>query len=145
MLRAAYDAFNDSLEGVKHIKGLTWSMSFEPLPPQIYQRNAAGNALGLGNRSGTLVVCLFSHAWSDEADNERATAAAAALVGAVEQSARDLGAYDPFVYLNYAGDWQDPIPTYGDERVRQLQRLRDRVDPHGVFTRLVPGGFKIPS
>lgn len=145
MLRAAYDAFSNSLEGVKDIKDLTWSMSFEPLPPQIYQRNAAGNTLGLANRSGTRVVCLFSHAWSDEADNERATAAAAALVGAVEKSARDLGAYDPFVYLNYAGDWQDPISSYGDESVQQLRRLRDRVDPNGVFTRLVPGGFKIPS
>lgn len=145
MLRAAYDAFSSSLDGVKDIKGLTWSMSFEPLPPQIYQRDAARNALGLASRNGSLVVCLFSHAWSDEADNERATAAAAAFVSDVEKSARDLGAYDPFVYLNYAGDWQDPILSYGDESVRQLQRLRGRVDPDGVFTRLVPGGFKIPS
>lgn len=144
MLRAAYDAFSSSLEGVKDIKGLTWSLSFEPLPPQIYKRDAAGNALGLADRSGSLVVCLLSQAWSDDADNERATAASSALVSAVEKAARDLGAYDPFVYLNYAGTWQDPISSYGDESVQQLQQLRGRVDPDGVFTRLVPGGFKIP-
>lgn len=145
MLRAAYDAFSASLEGVKDIKGLTWSISFDPLPPQIYQRHAAGNSLGLADRSGSRVVCLFSHAWSDDADNERATTAAAALVSAIEKAACDLKAYDPFVYLNYSGDWQDPIPTYGEESVRQLQQLRGKVDPDGVFTSLVPGGFKIPS
>jgi len=145
MLRAAYDAYSSSLEGVKDIKGLTWSMSFEPLPPQIYQRNAAGNALGLADRSGSRVVCLFSQAWSDDADNERATAASASLVSAIEEAARDLGAYDPFVYLNYAGDWQGPISSYGDESVQQLRQLRGRVDPDGVFTRLVPGGFKMGS
>lgn len=145
MLRAAYDAFSSSLKEVKDIKGLTWSMSFEPLPPQIYQRGATKNALGLAKRSGTRVVCLFSHAWSNEADSERATTAAAALVANIENAARELKAYDPFVYLCYAGDWQDPISSYGSESVQQLKELRARVDPDGVFTRLVPGGFKIPS
>lgn len=145
MLRAAYDAYSSSLEEVKDIKGLTWTVSFEPLPPQIYQRGAADNALGLADRSGTRVVCLLSQAWSDEADNERATAASAALVGAIEKAARDLGAHDPYIYLNYAGNWQDPISSYGGQSVQQLQELRARVDPNGVFTRLVPGGFKIPS
>lgn len=145
MLHAAYDAYTASLEGVKDIEGLTWSVAFEPLPPQIYQRGAAGNSLGLADRRGSRVVCLLSQAWSNDADTERAAAASAALVGAIEKAARDLEAYDPFVYLNYAGDWQDPIPTYGEESVRQLQQLKGKVDPDGIFTRFVPGGFKIPS
>lgn len=145
MLRAAYDAYMSSLEGLKDINGLLWSMSFVPLPPQIYGRAAGENALGLGDRSGTRVICFFSNGWHDEADSERATAATAALVKAVEKAARDLGAYDPFVYMNYATNWQDPISSYGDESVRQLRELRARVDPKGVFTHLVPGGFKIPS
>jgi hypothetical protein len=144
MLRAVYDVYSSSLESVKDIKGLTWSVSFEPLPPQIYQRGAADNALGLADRSGTLVVCLITQAWSDEADSERAMEASAALASAIEKSARDLGAHDPYLYLNYAASWQDPISTYGAESVQQLQKLRARVDPNGVFTRLVPGGFKVP-
>lgn len=145
MLRAAFDAFNDSLEGVKDIVGLTWTLSLEPLPPAIYQRGAADNAMGLANRSGTRVVCLLSQAWSNEADNERATAASAALLSAIEEAARALDAYDPYVYLNYAAGWQDPIASYGNTSVKQLQELRARVDPKGVFTHLVPGGFKIPA
>lgn len=145
MLRAAFDAFNRSLAEVKDISGLTWSLSLDPLPPAIYQRGAAANAMGLADRTGTLVVCLLSNGWSDAADNERVYKASAALLEAVEEAARALGAYDPFVYLNYAAPWQDPIPSYGSASVQQLQELRDRVDPKGVFTYLVPGGFKIPS
>lgn len=145
MLRAAFDAYTSSLEGVKDMAGLTWTMSFEPLPPQIYQRGAADNTLGLADRSGTRVVCLLSQAWSDEADNERGTAASKALLDAIEKAARNLGASDPYVYLNYAATWQSPIVSYGEENVQKLQELRAKVDPNGVFTRLVPGGFKIPS
>ncbi|RYP84556.1 hypothetical protein DL769_001144 [Monosporascus sp. CRB-8-3] len=145
MLRAAFDAWNSSLEGVKDISGLTWSLSFEPLPPAIYQRGAEANAMGLVDRTGTRVVCLLSQGWANQADDERVYAASAALVAAIEEAARTLGAYDPFLYLNYAAKWQDPIATYGNASVQQLQELRARVDPKGVFTHLVPGGFKIPS
>lgn len=145
MLRAAFDAFNSSVAGIKDINGMTWTLSLEPLPPQIYQRDAADNAMGLADRTGTLVVCLLSHGWTDAADNERAYAASAALLSTVEEAARSLGAYDPFVYLNYAAPWQRPIASYGEASVEQLRELRARVDPKGVFTKLVPGGFKIPS
>lgn len=145
MLRAAFDAWNSSLSGVRDINGLTWSLSLEPLPPNIYQRSAAANAMGLANRMGTRVVCLLSNAWADHADNERVYAASAALLAAIEKAARSLNADDPYIYLDYAAEWQDPIASYGDASVRQLQELRARVDPKGVFTHLVPGGFKIPS
>ncbi|KAI0180995.1 putative oxidoreductase [Hypoxylon sp. FL1284] len=145
MLRAAFDVWQSSLAEVKDIRGLTWSLSLEPLPPAIYQRGAASNAMGLADRNGTLVVCVLSQAWADEADAERVNAASAALVGSLRDAARSLDAYDPFVYLNYAAPWQDPIGSYGNESVGKLQELRARVDPGAVFTNLVPGGFKIPS
>ncbi|KAF3760403.1 FAD-binding domain-containing protein, partial [Cryphonectria parasitica EP155] len=145
MLRAAFDAFNSSLAEVKGINGMTWTLSFEPLPPAIYQRDATKNALGLADRTGTFVVCLLSHGWTDEADNERVYAASASLLNTLEDAARTLGVYDAFIYLNYAAPWQNPIASYGNTSVQQLQELRARVDPKEVFTHLVPGGFKIPS
>lgn len=145
VLRAVFNAFNSSVAGVQDINGITWTMSLEPLPPQIYQRDATENSMGLADRTGTLVVCLLSHGWTDEADNERVYTASADLLNTVEEAARSLGVYDPFVYLNYAAFWQDPIASYGNASVKQLQELRAKVDPKGVFTNLVPGGFKIPS
>ena len=67
------------------------------------------------------------------------------LVKALEQKARNLEVYDPYLYLNYAAPWQDPIASYGNVSVQKLRALRDRIDPAAVFTKLVPGGFKIPN
>lgn len=144
MIHAAFDAWNTSLAGVRDISGLTWSLSLEPVPPAMYQQGASANALGLADRTSTLVVCLLSQAWANEADNERVYIASAELVAALELAALSLGANDPYLYLNYAANWQDPIASYGGASVRQLQKLRARVDPNGVFTYLSPGGFKIP-
>ncbi|KAI1384278.1 putative oxidoreductase [Hypoxylon trugodes] len=145
MLHAAFDAWKSSLDGVKDIKGLTWSLSLEPLPPGIHQHGSSSNAMGPSDRKGTRIVCLFTNAWEDEADDEHVYAATRALIASIEEAARNLGAYDPFIYLNYATHWQDPIASYGEESVKQLRELRARVDPKGVFTHLIPGGFKIPS
>lgn len=62
----------------------------------------------------------------------------------IEAEAKRLGVYDPYIYLNYAAPWQNVIASYGADRVYRLKQLRARVDPHAVFTRMVPRGFKIP-
>ncbi|KAK8063332.1 oxidoreductase FAD-binding protein [Apiospora saccharicola] len=63
--------------------------------------------------------------------------------GIIEKEARALGAYDPFVFLSYAMPDQNPIASYGEENVRRLVAVRDRVDPAGMFTKQVPGRHKI--
>ncbi|KAI1840800.1 hypothetical protein JX266_013007 [Neoarthrinium moseri] len=145
MIRATFDAWNSSLEDVKDISGLTWALSLDSVPPSMSQRGAGTNALGLADWKESRIVCLLSQAWADQADDERVYAASAALITAIEDAARKLDAYDPFLYLNYAAKWQDPIASYGEASVQQLREVRGRVDPKGVFTKLVPGGFKIPS
>lgn len=56
----------------------------------------------------------------------------------------ELGALDPYVYLNYAAKWQDPIMSYGTESVDRLAMVQESYDPHRIFTDRVPGGFKLP-
>lgn len=145
MIRETYAAFNASLAAVQNLTGIMWTLNLEPLPPQIYQRGAADNSLGLEDRSGTLVVCFLSRSWPDADQDEQVYAAARALMDDIEVRAKKLGVYDPYIYLNYAAPWQDVIASYGQESVSQLRALRARVDPCEIFTRQVPGGFKIPS
>ncbi|KAI3317205.1 putative oxidoreductase [Xylariaceae sp. AK1471] len=146
MIRATYDAFNASLPLLQNITGIMWAVNIEPLPPQLYTRGgAATNALGLTNDNRTLGVFLISPSWTDAADDEKVYAAARSLTADVEAKAKTLGAYDPYIYLNYAAPWQDVIASYGAENVKRLQKLRNRVDPHEVFTKRVSGGFKIPQ
>ncbi|CAJ2512827.1 Uu.00g009460.m01.CDS01 [Anthostomella pinea] len=146
MIRATFDAFNASLALVQDVKGVMWAMNIEPLPPQIYTRGGADkNALGLSDQAGSLGVCLISPSWTDAAQDEQVYSAARSLMADVEAKAKDLGLYNPYIYLDYAASWQEVIKGYGEENVKKLQTLRARVDPHGVFTRQVTGGFKIPE
>lgn len=145
MIRETYAAFNASLAAVKNLTGIMWALNLEPLPPQIYQRGASENAFGLGNRNETLVVCLLSPSWPDVDQDDQVYAAARALMDDIEARAKKLKVYDPYIYLNYAAPWQDVITSYGKESVSELQALRARVDPREIFTRVVPGGFKVPT
>ncbi|KAH7067418.1 putative oxidoreductase [Paraphoma chrysanthemicola] len=145
MIRGAFEVWIASVEGVKNISGLTWSLSMEMVPEGQYQRKADSNSLGLTNREGTRAVILLTESWQRPEDDEYVYAAVAALVTALEDKARSLGAYDPYLYLNYAAPWQNPIASYGEDKVQSLRSLRRRVDPMTIFTKRVPGGFKIPE
>lgn len=56
-----------------------------------------------------------------------------------------LGTDDKFLYLNFAGGFQDPISGYGAKNVEFLRRVAAAYDPQGVFQKLMPGGFKLPT
>ncbi|KAF7622066.1 oxidoreductase FAD-binding protein [Aspergillus flavus] len=145
MLTAVYQHWDSSLESVEGIPGMVWAISLEPLPPAIYARNASRNALGLTDASGSLVVTLLSATWDDESDDEEVDKAARELFDNIDNDARKLGVYEPFVYLNYAAPWQDPISSYKSKNVQLLKRVSQDVDPKRVFQTNVPGGFKLPK
>lgn len=144
MLNATYLRWSSSLAAIEDVPGIVWSISLEPLPPAIYARASTTNSMGLSGASGSLVVTLLSATWEDEADDAKVEQAARALFTGIEDDARKLDAYEPYVYLNYAAEWQDPIATYGKESIEKLRRVSQVVDPKGVFRNKMPGGFKIP-
>ncbi|KJK66846.1 FAD binding domain protein [Aspergillus parasiticus SU-1] len=145
MLNAVYQHWDSSLKSVEGIPGMVWAISLEPLPPAIYTRHASKNALGLGDASGALVVTLLSATWDNELDDENVEKAARELFDNIDNEARKLGVYEPFVYLNYAAPWQDPISSYKSKNVELLKRVSLGVDPKRVFQTNVPGGFKLPK
>jgi hypothetical protein len=143
MLEAAYKQWNKSVARVEDIVDINWSLSLEPLPPAIYKRAKRPNSLGLSDRSKALVITLLSASWTDATDDAKVQKAAQDLFDGIEKDARALRAYDPFVYVNYAAPWQDPIASYGHDSVLKLREVQDKFDPNRVFTLMTPGGFKI--
>ncbi|PHH66619.1 hypothetical protein CDD81_6456 [Ophiocordyceps australis] len=143
-LQATFTRFNQSIASVSSIPDIVWSYTLEPLPPALYARPGADNALGLEDREQALVIALFSASWKNPADDAKAQKASRDIVAAIEQDLKRLNALDPYVYMNYAATWQDPIASYGQVNVKRLREVAASVDPHGVFARQVPGGFKIP-
>ena len=54
-----------------------------------------------------------------------------------------MGAYNTYLYLNYAASFQDPIAGYGNASVSMLQAVSKKYDPDQLFQKQVPGGFKL--
>ncbi|GAD94226.1 oxidoreductase, FAD-binding, putative [Paecilomyces variotii No. 5] len=145
VLKAAYEAWNASLPAVKDVPNIVYALTLEPLPPAFYSQHASTNALGLEDRTASLIVVLISATWSTSEHDTLVSETSQSMLDEINAAAAKLGGLDPYIYLNYAGQHQDPIVSYGAKSVRHLQQVRARVDPNKVFTDQVPGGYKIPS
>lgn len=136
---------NSTLTPIASAPGLVYSISFQPIPPIITARalRTGGNSLGLDPADGPLVNTLLGIQWFDAADDGPIYAASRAFVRRATAAAAKRGRSHPYLYLNYAAEWQDPIRGYGEESVRRLRAVSRKVDPEGIFQRAVPGGFKL--
>ncbi|KAI1379216.1 hypothetical protein F4677DRAFT_453256 [Hypoxylon crocopeplum] len=146
-IKAAYVQWEAGLPSIRDVSNIVWALALEPLPPKIYARHANENALGLADRSGSLVVALLTVTWTEASDDEAVNDAAKKLMDAIEREAQQLGDLDSFIYLNYADKDQDPIGSYGAASVSRLRAVQERVDPrqeayvHVVCTYLLGGGL----
>ncbi|KAL2281731.1 hypothetical protein FJTKL_11409 [Diaporthe vaccinii] len=147
VIRAACDKWRAHYPTIKDVTSIIFSLVLEPLPPIMYQRHAATNILGLADRTEALVIAELSVSWANESDDALVNSTARALVDDIIAEARSLGGYDPYIFANYANkdQAQDVIGSYGSESVAFLRKVREEVDPKDVFTRMVPGGYKIPD
>jgi hypothetical protein len=57
--------------------------------------------------------------------------------------AKEMGAYHPFVYQNYAHETQDPFGSYGEQNRKKMRDIQKKYDKEDVFNRLQPGYFRI--
>ena len=90
-----------------------------------------------------MTVCSFGWEWSSEVDD-------VLVIGGIENvlqrsiaAAKEMGLYNDYIYMNYAAPDQKPIESYGKQNREFLEEVQKKYDPEGVFTRLVPGGFKL--
>lgn len=99
MLHAAHEAWSESVSTIANATGISWVLSFDPLPSKFYARHAEENALGLGNRNGTpLLVALLDVRWSEATDDDVITSAAKVLFDKVSLA--------PFSYILCRG-WRE--------------------------------------
>ncbi|KAI1767570.1 FAD-binding domain-containing protein [Hypoxylon sp. FL1150] len=122
------------------------SMVFQPLLSSWTQHSAAkgGNMLGLERIPGNCVVLVTAvEVETFELSTKVSTPALKAMFNEIEAYATSLEKNVDFLYLNYCGDSQDPLPTYGEESLKKMREASAKYDPNGVFQERVPGGFKI--
>lgn len=138
------DKADRDVEQVSHVQNMTWIFSFEPLTRDVIQRSNAqgGNVMAVGGGENWIIMMIAPRLGSDF-DIPVAHEAAQETVARINHATHLAGTNSDFLYLNYAGEFQDPIAGYGDDSVAFLQATSERYDPGGVFQSRMPGGFKI--
>lgn len=145
-LKFVYAKFEEDSRKLSTIPGVSFSLTIQPMPPAITSKSGAqgGNSLGLNPSSdGALVLCLISATWDLDLDDAQIEGTAKTLYATIVEAAKAQGLFNDWVYLNYAGDFQDPIGGYGAKNRAQLQAASRKYDPRQVFQKNVPGGFKL--
>ncbi|PBP19662.1 FAD binding domain containing protein [Diplocarpon rosae] len=145
MYKSAVDISNAHLTPFLDTPGLIWSLLFQPIPRIVSEVSVTtgGNVLGLDRNEGNLIMYLLFISWDNASDDEALNAAAYATIDEIKAKSIATGTDNPFIYLNYAGEFQDPLGGYGRSNTAKIAALSAKYDPKGVFQRLVPGGYKI--
>lgn len=133
-----WNLFNASTASIRCVTGIQYYLIFQPTPEL-----SVNNFLGFNPADERLVVCLLSVTYSNESDDVIVTETAKSLFANIATAAAKRGVAHPFIYLNYAAPWQDPIMSYGARNKAALQAASKKYDPEGLFQEGVPGGFKL--
>ena len=140
-----FDIANSTLQSIKDIPELVYSLVFQAVPSSVTSKSAEGasNVLGLDSREGPLVLVSMSLGWRDAADDAAIDVAVHSWLKQSDLEASKRGLTRPYIYLNYAHSTQKPIEGYGVANKRKLQEVSRKYDPDGFFQKVVVGGFKV--
>ncbi|KAI1452799.1 FAD-binding domain-containing protein [Annulohypoxylon moriforme] len=101
-----------------------------------------GNALGIGGSDKPLFLINYCASWKYESDDASILTALSNIVSRNRELAQARGLDHPYLYMNYASQFQDPLGSYGAENKARLMEVSKKYDPYGVFQSLNPGYFK---
>jgi hypothetical protein len=145
MLGNITDAFKATIETLKPVPGLIYSLSFQSLSKSLLSESASrgGNSLGLSSESGPLVVMLLFSSWANTTDDDLVISTQQTLINNVDAMAKDQGKSSAYRYMPYAYVGQDVLSGYGEEVETKLKAASQKYDAEGFFQQGVPGGFKL--
>jgi hypothetical protein len=104
---------------------------------------SGGNSLGLEDTKDDLIIALLFLTSLVASTDQTITSASQTLVDNLEKSAKAKGVYHPYIYANYAADFQDVMSGYGKRTRDFLLATAKKYDPDQLFQKQVPGGYKL--
>lgn len=145
MMRKVYDIADEQVREMGSVSGLSYSLSFQPIPVILLEKaqQQGGNSLGIDPGNGPLTNFLLTVSYDDAGDDAIVNQKAQELYERSEAASAEMDVQEKYLYLNYAAPWQDPIAGYGAEVNARFWAVSKKYDPRGVFQKQVPGGFKL--
>ncbi|RCI14962.1 hypothetical protein L249_7008 [Ophiocordyceps polyrhachis-furcata BCC 54312] len=144
-LREIWDASDMVYDELPQKVGVQWIVQIfaQPKIQQSYSMKHGGNSLGLANVKDDQLVIWLTARWNNTSFDGMMDKAQKRFVQATEAVARKHGTLSPFLYINFAGYFQNPLCGYGPESVAHLRKVARKYDARRVFQHLMKGGFKI--
>ncbi|TVY62882.1 Bifunctional solanapyrone synthase, partial [Lachnellula suecica] len=108
-------------ETIADIENITSVLTYQTLPPTFKDNpNSMGLAPSL-ELHRTHLVLIMSMYWSEGKDTERVNSVTRDAMTEIEKHAEEAGALHEWKYMNYAGSWQDPLKSYGEDALREMK------------------------
>ncbi|KAI4167241.1 MAG: hypothetical protein LQ343_007377 [Gyalolechia ehrenbergii] len=143
--RQIFDIFIEEMNSVKDLPGALPALVMQPISESVithFSENG-GNALGLADAEGPLLLVNLAFMWSNATDDEKIYAATSKVIHRSVAAAKKLGVYNKYIYQNYAAKGQDVFAGYGEANRQRLIEISKKYDPKSVFQKLQPGYFKL--
>ncbi|KKA22494.1 FAD binding domain protein [Rasamsonia emersonii CBS 393.64] len=139
------DLFETEIEPIKNATGLLPALVLQIITTDMLSQmeKNGGNALGLSPSAGNLLLMNLAFMWANEADDAAIMHVLGAITSKSIAEAKSRGLYHEFLYMNYASQYQNVVPSYGAQNHQRLQAISKKYDPDQVFQTLQPGYFKL--
>ncbi|KAL6689716.1 hypothetical protein J3F84DRAFT_406221 [Trichoderma pleuroticola] len=137
--------FMNEYNNIKDVADLNPTLIYQTvtLPTIAHFKDRGGNALGITEEDGPLILIEIDVAWSSESDDDRAKAASRNTINLGTALAKEQGVHHPFIFLNYADQEQNIFPTYGEKSFDKLVAASEKYDPDQVWQTFQPQIFRL--
>jgi len=141
------NTFKEQVSTITTVTGLLPAIVLQVITTDMLNqmKKNGGNALGLSTADGNLLLLNLSFMWANASDDAAVQAVLGAIVSKSIAYAKQTNVYHPYLYMNYASQYQAVIPSYGSNNYHRLQQTAEKYDPYGIFQELEPGYFKLSS
>ncbi|MCJ1461410.1 hypothetical protein MMC07_000007 [Pseudocyphellaria aurata] len=145
LLSKVLEIFASEIEDIKDVADILASLVIQPITkPMIshFSKNG-GNALGLVESDGPLILMLVAFRWSSADDDARMYATSDRIIDTSIAAAKEMHLDHRYIYQNYASHRQDVFAGYGPVNHDRLVQISRKYDPNQIFQTLQPGYFKL--
>ncbi|GKT52327.1 FAD-dependent monooxygenase yanF [Colletotrichum spaethianum] len=145
IVELARNTYFEEVLAVADVPGIVPALVIQGItvPMLKHMQKNGGNALGLDTEDGPFYIVLISIMWSNKEDDDAVYGFASTLLEKINAGAKARGMDNDYIYLNYAGQFQEAISGYGAENKDRLKGVAKKYDPKEVFQKLQPGYFKL--
>ncbi|MCJ1467759.1 hypothetical protein MMC07_006384 [Pseudocyphellaria aurata] len=145
LLSKILEIFVSESKGVEDVAGILSSLVLQPITKPVisYFSKNGGNAMGIVESDGPLILMSAPFMWASAADDTRVYATSNRIIDQSIAAAKELHLDYKFIYQNYASRRQDVFAGYGQKNHARLVKISQKYDPSQIFQTLQPGYFKL--